>query len=259
MPAFQWNTVSFWSTIAYAMSGLELAAIMGGEIEDPERTYPRAAWLASGAITAFYASATAALLVLLPPGQISEMNGLSEAGDHAAHMLGVRWLSAAIALLVAGSGLGQLGGIGTAMSRLPFAAGTDHLLPKAFSRIHPRWGTPHASILVLGVVSTFLLIVIQLGDTLRAAYQELVSLMVIGGFLPYFYIFLSGWKAGKRLSALSGWAVTAVTLCCSVIPSDEVTNVWLFESKLILGTAAMIASAGLVYRAATRRVVATDC
>ena len=90
--------------------------------------------------------------------------------------------------------------------------GVDKLLPPAFGRIHPRWGTPHISILVLGGVASFLLVVIQLGDTMRAAYQELVSLMVISGFIPYIYIFGSAWKAGKRVSALCGWAVTALAL-----------------------------------------------
>ena len=83
------------------------------------------------------------------------------------------------------------------MSRLPFAAGADRLLPAAFARLHPRWHTPHVSILTLGVVASFLLIAVQLGDTLRAAYDVLVSLMIITGFIPYLYIFGSSWKAGK--------------------------------------------------------------
>ena len=53
MPRWNWGTVSFWATIAYAMSGLELAGLMGAEIRDPERTFPRAGWIASGCITAF--------------------------------------------------------------------------------------------------------------------------------------------------------------------------------------------------------------
>ena len=80
---------------------------------------------------------------------------------------------------------------------------------------------------------------IQLGDTLRAAYQALVSLMVITGFLPYLYIFGSAWKAGKRISAISGWAITLLAILCSVVPTAEVKNVWLFETKLAVGTAAV--------------------
>ena len=160
------------------------------------------------------------------------------------------WLAPLIALLVMASAVGQFGGLGTAVSRLPFAAGVDHLLPEAFGRVHPRWGTPHISILALGVVASFLLVAIQLGDTMRAAYQELVSLMVITGFLPFLYIFGSAWKAGKRFSAISGWAITLLAILCSVVPTAEITNVWLFERKLAVGTAAVIATAWLLYRRA---------
>jgi glutamate:GABA antiporter len=253
VPTWDWGTVNFWATIAYGMSGLELAALMAAEVRDPERTFPRAGWMASGAITAFYASATIALLVLLPPGRITEINGLAEAGDEAARVLHAAWLAPAMALLVVASGMGQLGGIGTAISRLPFAAGADHLLPRAFARVHPRWHTPHVSILALGGVAAFLLIAMQAGDSMRAAYQELVSLMIITGFIPYLYIFGSSWKAGNRWSALAGWSVVVLTIVCSVIPTAEITNVWLFEGKLAAGTIAVVASAWAVYR---RRTVA---
>jgi amino acid transporter len=248
MPHWNWETVGFWASIAYGMSGLEMAGLMGGEIRDPERTLPRAGWIASGFTTVFYAGVTAALLALLPPERISEMNGYAEAGTTAATALGARWLPPAIALLVLVSGLGQVGGIGTSVSRLPFAAGVDRLLPEAFGRVHPRWGTPYISILTLGAVASLLLVGVQLGDSMRAAYQELVSLMVIAGFLPYGYIFGSVWKAGKRWSAVSGWAVTALAIICAVVPAAEIRNVWLFEGKLAAGTFAIVASAWLAYR-----------
>jgi amino acid transporter len=253
MPEWNWGTVSFWATIAYAMSGLELAGLMGGEIRDPERTLPRAGWIASAFATVFYASTTVALLALRRPEDISEMNGLAQGGQTAAQVLGAAWLTPVIALLALASAVGQFGGLGTAVSRLPFAAGADHLLPAAFGRVHPRWRTPHISILTLGAVASFLLVVSQLGDTLRAAYQTLVSLMVIVGFLPFIYIFGSAWKAGKRLSAVSGLGITALAIACSIVPTAEITSVWLFEAKLAGGTLAVAASAWLVYRRASRK------
>jgi amino acid transporter len=126
--------------------------------------------------------------------------------------------------------------------------GVDRLLPDAVARVHPRWHTPHISILMLGVVASFLLTVFQLGDTLRAAYDTLVSLMVIAGFIPYIYIFGSAWKAGKRISPISGWAITGLAILCSIVPTAEVKNVWLFETKLAVGTAAVIATAWILYR-----------
>ena len=149
-PTWNWDTISFWSTIAYAMSGLEMAGLMGGEIRDPARTLPRAGWIASAFTTVFYAATTVALLVILRPEKISEMNGLAEAGESAARTLGLAWLTPLIALLVMASAVGQFGGLGTSVSRLPFVVGVDKLLPAAFGKVHPRWGTPHIAIVAAG-------------------------------------------------------------------------------------------------------------
>ncbi len=247
-PKLDWGTVSFWATIAYAMSGFEMVGLIAGEVRDPGRTIPRAGWIASACVTVFYATATIALLVLLAPDRITEMNGLAEAGDEAARTLGIGALGPVVAFLVVASGMGQLGGIGTSVSRLPFAAAADGLLPKAFARVHPRWHTPHVSILVFGGVSTFLLVASQLGDTMRGAYQALVSLMVIAGFFPFLYIFGSSWKAGNRVSAIAGWMVTIVAMLCAVVPTADTHDVWLFEGKLAAGTVGVVGSAWLVYR-----------
>jgi amino acid transporter len=252
LPTWNWDTVNFWSNIAYGLSGVEMAAMMAAEIRDPARTLPRAGWLASGFATVFYMICTVALLVLLRPEKISELNGLAEAGAAAGAALGRAWIPPLIAVLVVMSAVGQFGGTGTTVSRLPFAAGVDNLLPPAFARLHPRWGTPYVSILTFGAVASFLLLIFQLGDSLRAAYQEMVSLMVITGFLPYLYIFGSAWKAGKRLSAISGTAITLLAIFCSLVPTDAIVNIWLFEGKLAAGTLAVVASAWLAYRRAQR-------
>jgi len=240
------------ATIAFAMTGLELVAMMGAEIRDPERTVRRAGWISSAFAALFYSSMTAALLVLLPPAKISERQGLAQGGEVAARLLGTPWLSPLIAIVILMTGLGQFGGLGSAASRLPFAVGIDKLLPASFAKVHPRWGTPHVSILTMGGVASLLLIVFQLGDTMGAAYDGLVSMTVIAGFIPYIYVFGSSWKAGHRISALGGWAVSVIALVCSVVPTSEVSSVWLYEFKLAAGTAAVIGSAWLVYRQSKR-------
>jgi amino acid transporter len=179
LPTWDWRTVSLWAAIAYATSGMEGPGMMAGEIRDPERTMRRAGWAATGFSVIYYATVTVAILAILPPEKISEMNGFAETAESAALLLGVKWLPPLLALLVLASGVGLIGGFGASTSRMPFVAGVDRLLPKAFGKIHPRWGTPHISILALGSVSTLLLITYQLGDTMRVAFDELVSLMVI--------------------------------------------------------------------------------
>ena len=254
LPEFNLSTMNFWASIAYGLTGFEVVGMMGAEIRNPGRDVPRAAWMTSVFTTLFYVGSTAALLVVLAPGKISDLNGLAEVANVAGETLGAGWLTSLIALLVLCSAIGQFGGLGASNARMPYAAGADHLLPAAFARIHPRWGTPWISMLVFGALASVILIAIQLGDTMQAAYQTIVSLMVIAGFLPFIYIFASAWKCGKIISAVAGTFVTIIALACSVIPSSDIHNVWLFEFKLALGTGAVILSAYFVYRAAQRKI-----
>jgi APA family basic amino acid/polyamine antiporter len=247
IPSFSWDTVNFLGTIAYGLSGLEVIGLMGAEIRNPERDIPRAAGIASVFTTIFYVATTGALLIILAPEKISELNGLTQVAAEAGRVTAIPGLPAIVAALVLATAIGQFGGLGSSVSRLPFAAGVDHLIPRPFAKIHPRWATPYISILTLGALASFLLIAMQFGDTIREAYQTLVSLMVIAGFLPYIYIFASAWLAGKRLSALSGWATTLLAIICAVVPSADIHNVWLFELKLTIGTVAVIASARVIY------------
>jgi len=228
--------------------------MMGGEIRSPRKIVVPATWLGTASTTVFYVASTLALLVLIQPASINELHGLADGTNVAATALAWFWLTPAIAVLVVINSIGGWGGLGAAVSRLPYAAGVDHLLPPAFARLHPRWATPYISIIAFGVVSSVLLILIQFGDTMRAAYQALLSLMVLSGFIPYLYVFAGAWKCGRKLAAASGIAVTVLTLISSVVPTGQVSNVWLFEAKLLGGTALMIGSAWLVYR--RRRIAA---
>jgi amino acid transporter len=251
-PTMNSSTAVFWAAITFGISGAEYFGMMSAEIRNPERTVKPAIWLSTAFVAVFYAAATLAMLILLRPEAINETSGLGAAGASIARLFSAPWITALIGTLVLLQAFGTFGGVGTAISRLPFAAGTDSLLPAAFGHVHPRWRTPHVALLTLGVVASSLLLLPQLGDSLRVAYQEIVSLTLIGGFLPYLYIFLSTWRAKHRIAATLGIAVTLFCLGCSVIPTAEVHNLWLFEGKLAAGTALMIGSGLLLYRRGVR-------
>ncbi len=250
---WNWETLGFFGTMAFALSGMEAIGLMAAEIRQPRRTVVPATWAATIFNTVFYGAGTVALLVLIQPGSISELHGLADGSNVAADLLGWRWLTPLIAVIVLVNSIGGWGGLGAAVSRMPYAAGVDHLLPPAFARLHPRWATPYVSILVFGGVASALLFAVQLGDSLRAAYQALLALMVLSGFIPYLYLFASAWKAGRRAAAVSGIAMTLLTIISSAVPTGEVRSFWLFEGKLAGGTALMIGSAWLVFRMGTRR------
>lgn len=248
-PRWDWGTVNFWSQIAFAFGGLELSAIMSGEIRDPARTAPRAAWISGGAIAAFYFCGTLAMLALLAPEQISILTGLAQAGAEASRKLGVPWIGPLLAGLVTVGITGQLGAWLAGAARVPFVMSLEGRLPRGFARLSPRWGTPQLSIVVQAGACTVFLLTMLAGESLRAGYQLLVDMTVISYFIPFAYLFLAARRQGVRAS-LAGLGVTLLAIAVSLIPPAEAQSPWLFEMKLVGGCALLIGAARIVFRRA---------
>ena len=109
------------------------------------------------------------------------------------------------------------------------------MLPPAFAKLHPKFGTPYVSIVLLGVGAGILLIISQLGETFRGAYQVTVDLTVISLFVPFLYLFGAAWKFGQRVAAVCGLFVSCVAIIFSFLPTSDIHSVALFETKLVGG------------------------
>jgi glutamate:GABA antiporter len=236
VPEASWDNFNFWSQIALAMTGLELAPILGGEIYNPAKNIPRAAWISGIGCAIFYMAGTAAMLGLLPPEKISAMTGLAQAGDVAGARLGATWLSPCFALLITVGVVGQLSTYIAGNSRLPFAIGLDHYFPAAFAKLHPRWNTPHISILTQAIFSSIFLLLAEMGENMRAAYQILVDMVVIATLLPFVYIFATGFKFGQRTAGIAGASIAIAAVILAASPPPGVASIWMFELKVVGGT-----------------------
>lgn len=73
--------------------------------------------------------------------------------------LGWLWIVPSVALLITIGNLGAAGGFLAATARIPFAVGIDKMLPPAFGKLHPRYGTPLAVIKIIGLTGLLLGIV----------------------------------------------------------------------------------------------------
>jgi amino acid transporter len=252
IPQWNWEKVNFWSQIAFAFSGLELGAVMGGEIRNPDRTIPRAAWISGAAITAFYILGTLAMLALLRPQDINIMTGLAQAGQAASERLGFAWLAPLLAILISVGIMGQLGAWIGGSARVPFVIGLDCYLPPAFGKLHPKWGTPYVSLLTQGIVCTVFLLVMLLGEDLQIGYQLLVDMTVVTTFIPLLYIFLCAWKVGARVTAACGIFTTLCGIGFSLIPPSGTTSVWSFEAKLLGGCVLLVIAGKMAYQKGLR-------
>lgn len=188
-PTFSLRDMVFWSTIAFAFGGLETASFMGDEIVEPRRSIPKAIALASIIIASLYILGTLAVLVALPRHEITGLAGFMDAILAAGERIGVGGIAPIIALLVTVSTLGGVSVWLAATARLPFVAGLDNYLPRAFGSLHPRHGTPWVALITQAVIAGTCAVLGQAGETPRAAYDILVSLGVVAFFLPYMAMF----------------------------------------------------------------------
>jgi amino acid transporter len=260
----------FWSTIFFAFGGVESASFMGGEIKNTRRTVPRALVFAGILITLGYILGTIAMLIAMPSQEISGLGGFMTAIAQMCHNLGVSWLVAAIALLVMIGCLGAAGAYLASCSRLPFVAGIDHYLPAAFARIHPRWNTPYIAVFVYGFAGMLFAVIAQIATTVKGAYDVLVSMSIITYFIPYLYLFAAmiavqaqpagpnviRVPGGKRVAiplAVLGLLTTSLTICLSVLPSDDEPNKPLAVAKIIGMTILVLAAGWAIYARGKRK------
>ncbi|MGC2298209.1 MAG: APC family permease, partial [Acidobacteriaceae bacterium] len=155
----------FWSTIFFAFSGAETGSFMAEEIEEPRKTIPRALLVSGVVLAVAYLAGTAALLVALPPGQISSVDGFMRGAAVLCGRLGVGWLSVIVAGLLALSAVGGAASYLSSTSRLPFVAGIDLYLPPVFARVHPRFRTPWVAIVVYGLAGMLMAALGQAGTS----------------------------------------------------------------------------------------------
>jgi glutamate:GABA antiporter len=260
LPIWNWDTVNFWSQIAFAFTGLELVSAMSEEIRDPRRTLPRAAIGAGALIALMYIAGTLSILALVPAADLDPQSGVFHAITVGAVALRIGILGVLAAILVTVGNAGGVGSTVAGIARVPFVVGIDRYLPAAFGKIHARWKTPYVSILVQAGVSGAILLVSQINDTTRGAYQFLIDAAIILYFIPFLYMFAAviklayrkdrkenrqavlvpGGIAGVWISGSLGFIVVLIGILVSLVPPGDSSDKLGFELKLVAGTALSI-------------------
>jgi amino acid transporter len=170
--------------------GWDNASTVAGEVENPQRNYPRA-MLISAALVAFVylVPVAAAAKAGIDPSHWSTGAWAQVAGQ-----LGGRWLELAV---VAGGmicGLGMTNALLLSYTRVPYAMALDGLLPRALTRLHPKTGAPWVAIVVcaiawclclpLGFEKLVLIDIMLYGGALLLEFVALVVLRVREPQLP---------------------------------------------------------------------------
>ena len=277
VPANPRSVLNSFGVICFGLVGLELASIMGDEIENPRKTLPGAvAWggILSGLL---YIGATLTLLIAISKDSISVLQGIVQAVSHMAAQVGAGWILSPFAFLlslsIAGIGSAWLGG----SARIPFVAGLDSYLPAWLGKIHPKYATPYPALLVHAFVS-FILVVLNFtltGSGVQESFQRLLSLAVVLQLIPFLYMFGALLKIvydpnfvrghyGRGVlifAGICGLLTTILGIALAFFPAQQITSLRSYEIWMVGGTLAFIGLAAFFFfvyggRKAARKLAA---
>ncbi|MGV9246468.1 amino acid permease [Streptomyces sp. NPDC003710] len=162
------------SVVFFAFIGFDIVATTAEETRDPQRDMPRGILGSLLICTALYVAVSIVVTGMQHYSDLTVDAPLADAFKAIGHpwFAGVISFGAAIGLTTVCLIL-LLG-----QSRVFFAMSRDGLLPRLFSRVHPRFKTPHRPTVLLGVV-----IAVVSGFTSLSELAELVNIGTLFAFI----------------------------------------------------------------------------
>jgi glutamate:GABA antiporter len=247
----------FGQMLVGALSGLEYIAIFAGESRQPESNITRSVWIASPIICAMFILGTGSVVAFATPGHIDFIAPIPQTMRIALGNSGIgNVVAMAAILLVQLRLLGAASYLFTGVTRLPMVVGWDDLLPKWFTRLHPRWKTPVNSILCTSALMILLVVLGSVGVHAQEAFQVLSNASLTHYELMYMAMFaipMVGAAALRKLLppwlkwvSLAGFCASLFSLLISVYPFVDVVNPLGYAAK-IAGTVVVSNAAAIVF------------
>ncbi len=269
IPHMNFRGAVFMATIVFALGGSESAAFLGGEVREARKNLPRGLLAGGAFVTTGYILGTVAVLVALPAGEISGIQGIMQAVSKSVERIGLSGATAIgivslAALLITVSNLGAMGAWLAVSARLPFVAGLDCYLPPVFARLHPKWGTPYAALFLQAACGVAFILIGQAGTSVYGAYEVLVSMGIISYFIPYLFVFASlirlqrepagpdvmrvpGGRPVAKAVGVLGFTATIITIIFSVVPAQDDPHKILAVTKIVGLTILLLAAGVFVF------------
>lgn len=162
-----------------SFGGLTKAAAVAEEVKDPGRNLPRAMLLSYVVVSLLYIAAVLVTVGVLGSalgnGPYGDMTPLTTAARTFMGAPGAILLSVAAMLAFITTGNGGL----LAASRSPLAMSRDGLLPRGFSHVSQRFGTPYISVLATSAFMILMILLLDIGDLVKVASTMMLILFLL--------------------------------------------------------------------------------
>ena len=173
--------------LIFAFVGIEVALIPSGEVKNPARTVPRAAYLALIVTTIIYI-----LIQVLAQGTLG--NDLANYKDAPLAEAASKFLgNIGRTILVAGATISAFGFVTSdilSSPRMIFAFGRDGVIPSWFAHVHPRYRSPDVAIITYAVLAFAL--------SVSGTFEQLAVLSNVAVLLMYLLCCAACWLLVQR-------------------------------------------------------------
>jgi APA family basic amino acid/polyamine antiporter len=228
----------------FAFGGVESALTPSGEIRDPARTVPRAILGATGAIVLLYIAIQFVAQGVL--GSELAHGSPTPLVDVAQRLAGGAGRSLVVAC-TAVAGFGVLAGDMIASPRAFLAVSESDMLPKAVSRVHPRFHTPSVAIVSYAAFALLL--------TLSGGFKALAVLSSMALLLTYLAVCLAALQFRYRRPRVPGSFRAPGGPTVAVLASAVVIWVLAHSTRKETLSMAALMAASVVYYVIRRRTV----
>jgi amino acid transporter len=228
--------------LIYAYVGFESMAVTAGETSEPRRTLPRALMRTVIGTGILYFLIVLVFISVIPADTYADAT-LVDVGRLLAGPAG----AVAITLAAVFSIGGNLAGTMIAAPRLIFALGENRLLPAWFGHIHPKYATPHNSILVMGGLALLMALTGSFVElAVASSLSRMLSYILCIASLPVIRNRASDEMRARAYRIRGGYAIPLVGLAiCLWLTAQANSDNW--------RTVGMLLAVGFVLYAVERR------
>jgi APA family basic amino acid/polyamine antiporter len=170
----------------WAYDGWEDLNLVGSEIENPQKNFPRALVGGVSFVAILYLLFNAACLKVLPFQSLA--NSPHVASDVVQNVLGrgaAVWVT--IAMII--SALGSLNSSILSGARVPYAMARDHIFFRIAGGIHRKYRTPGRALIFQGILASLM--------ALTGTFEELTNLFIFAGWIFYGFAVLALFRLRK--------------------------------------------------------------
>jgi APA family basic amino acid/polyamine antiporter len=180
---------AFLATLAaalWAYDGWEDLNLVGSEVENPQKNFPRALVGGVGFVAVVYLLFSAACLKVLPFETVAASSHIaSDVVEHIKGSTAAAWITFAMAI----SALGSMNSSVLSGARVGYAMARDKIFFKIVDGIHPKFRTPGRSLIFQGVLASLM--------ALTGTFEELTNLFIFAAWIFYAFAVVAMFRMRK--------------------------------------------------------------